>query len=185
MSTIKKNHTTPTLMSAILRLSLLCVFLMLSWSALAQDTPCEKDNAALKAMYPSMVSFQSNSATEKNIPSITVKTADTNATRSAGFQRVCASTIAATPILFLFARPVTPSFHMNNVVAALDIAFIDEQGKIESIQSMQPYSLLLLKKPLYSPSRAIVAALETRPGFYADNGIVVGDTVTWLTQATE
>lgn len=151
----------------------------------AQDIQCEVDNAALQAMYLSTVSFTSDDDENKVTKSVAVKTADNNATRAAGFQRVCASTIAETPILFLFDRPFVPSFHMNNVVAAIDIAFIDEHGKIESIQAMQPYSVLLLDKPLYSPERPVIAALEARPGFYSDNSLSVGDTVRWVTDETE
>ena len=108
-----------------------------------------------------------------------VKTAQNNRTRSAGFQRVCASTIAAEPILFVFAVARVPSFHMNNVVAPIDIAFIDGHGRIESIQSMFPYVLVSKERPLYSPSRAVVAALEVYPGFYQEHGINVGDLVEW------
>ena len=154
-------------------------------SAIAENIECEVDNAALQAMYRSTVSFESSSGEDIPLASVSVKTADNNATRAQGFQRVCASTIAATPILFLFANPVVPSFHMHNVVAAIDIAFIDAQGKIESIHAMQPYSLLLKDKPLYSSKRPIVAALEARPGFYSDNNLVEGDTVRWVTESSE
>ena len=169
-------------------LLLLVLALLTNSGSVAQVSPaieCEVDNAALQAMYLSTVSFKSDSPEKQTTKSVSVKTADNNATRAAGFQRVCASTIAETPILFLFSAPVVPKFHMNNVVAAIDIAFIDEHGKIESIHAMQPYSLLLLNKPLYSPKSPVVAALETRPGFYSDNNLAVGDTVQWVADATE
>jgi len=165
--------------------ALLLLSLMSCSHVSGQGIQCEVDNAALQAMYASQVSFESNTLEDQEIVTVSVKTADNNATRSQGFQRVCASTIAATPILFLFKNPITPSFHMNNVVAAIDIAFIDEHGVIESIQAMQPYSLLLRDKPLYSPSRPIIAALEARPGFYSDNNLAVGDTVRWLANAAD
>ncbi len=174
--------------SSIFALSFLC--LLVSMAAAVGDTnakefKCELDNAALQAMYRSTVSFESGSNGDETTKNIVVKTADNNATRAAGFQRVCASTIAKTPILFLFNSPVIPNFHMNNVVAAIDIAFIDEHGEIESIHAMQPYSLLLLKKPLYSPKRPIVAALEARPGFFSDNNLMAGDAIRWVADATD
>lgn len=169
---------------AYLVLSLLFLNLIAAPTVFAQSVPCEGDNAALQDMYSSTVSFEQGSAETKKTINVSVKIADTNATRAAGFQRVCASTIAATPILFLFDKPAVPSFHMNNVVAPIDIAFIDKNGAIESIQVMQPYSLLLKKKPLYSPKRPVIAALEARPGFYSDKGLKVGDILRWASASS-
>ncbi len=137
---------------------------------------CEMDNAALQAMKDITVIF---TRTDKSQFSITAKYADNNTTRAAGFQRVCSERVDNTAILFHFERALIPSFHMNNVVAPLDIAFIDEQGQVDSIHLMQVYSLLLRNKPLYSSTKPIVAALEARKNFYVDNKVDAGTTITW------
>lgn len=137
---------------------------------------CELDNEAHRAMSDVKVTYTLENGKEK---AITAKLADNVATRAAGFQLVCASVIAAKPILFVFPRARTPSFHMNNVVAPIDIVFIDEEGAVDSFHAMQPYSMVQLSKPLYSSKNPIIAALETRPGFFADEGIDANTVFTW------
>lgn len=110
---------------------------------------------------------------------IKVKLANRNSTRAAGFQRVCAATIAAQPILFVFDNEVRPRFHMRNVVAPIDIAFIDKNGQIDSIQAMPTYVLGRREQPLYSPSKKVIAALETYPGFYAEHNVDQSVSISW------
>ncbi len=137
---------------------------------------CEVNNAALQAMPLIKVTLSRKDGSQH---SLQAKLADNNSTRAAGFQRVCPETIKAMPILFSFQRESMPSFHMNNVVAPIDIAFIDKRGQIESIQAMKPYSLLQRKKPLYSPNRPVLFAFEVHPGFFGKHGISLGDRMTW------
>lgn len=159
--------------SSVKSLFLLCV-LLFSTSACAQNSRCETDNDALQAMPKSLLSIERSDGSRFDVKT---KTATNNTTRAAGFQRVCESTIKAEPILFVFPAPLKPRFHMNNVVAPIDIAFIDDQGKIESIQAMKPYVIVSTKRPLYGPSRPIIWALEGHQGFYDQHNIKVGDTV--------
>lgn len=137
---------------------------------------CQLDNGALQAMPDTELSMI-NSSNETLL--FVVRAALNNQTRAAGFQRVCASTIAEKPILFVFDRPTVPQFHMRNVVAPIDIAFIDEQGKVVNIQAMKPYVVGSIIRPLYSPGVKVVAALEVSPGFFMKNKIAVGSVVKW------
>jgi uncharacterized membrane protein (UPF0127 family) len=150
--------------------------LLFSMSAFGQGILCEKDNDSLQAMPAVSVTFTREDGSTYELQA---KLADNNATRAAGFQRVCEQTIEATPILFAFHQRVMPRFHMNNVVAPIDIAFIDESGAIESIQAMQPYSLVSRDKPLYGPKRPIVLALEAHKGFYRKHDLDLKTTVAW------
>lgn len=147
-----------------------------SLSAGAQALLCDITNPSLEAMPALTVEFVRD---DGSAFVVTSKLADNNVTRAAGFQRVCESSIAATPILFDFGQPLIPRFHMNNVVAPIDIAFIDQDGKIESIQSMLPYVLGSNDKPLYGPQRPIVAALEGHKGFFTKHRLNLGSTVSW------
>jgi len=159
-------------------LCLIGFFLLFSASAkvFAKGIDCETDNRALRSMGKAIVTFKRADGSEFEV---VAKLADTAKTRAAGFQRVCASTIAAEPILFVFQFESKPGFHMNNVVAAIDIAFIDKTGVVESIQNMQPYILISKNKPLYSPERPVVAALEGRPNFFSDHQLGLDSTVSW------
>jgi len=154
--------------------------LLLSACATAQSpnksSNCEITNAALDAMPPIEVTL---TRADGSTYALTAKLANNNHTRAEGFQRVCESTMRETPILFTFESEVIPSFHMNNVVAPIDIAFIRKNNAIDVIHAMQPYSLVSLIKPVYAPNKPIVAALETHKGFYADNNIDLSSTVTW------
>lgn len=97
-----------------------------------------------------------------------VRVADNGRERAAGFQHVCPETADAVSILFLFANPAVPRFHMNNVHMPLDIAFIDRAGVIRSVQTMQPYVIGALEKKLWGPPTPVVAALEVRAGLFGE-----------------
>ena len=156
--------------------AMLCIHGSAVFAQNSSSVNCETDNAALQAMPNIEVTL---SRTDGSSYSFGAKLANNLRTRAAGFQRVCASTIAATPILFEFQREQTPSFHMNNVVAPLDIAFIDKQGDIDSIQLMKVYSILQVTKPLYSSKGPVLYALEAHPGFFEKHDISLTSTMTW------
>jgi uncharacterized membrane protein (UPF0127 family) len=143
---------------------------------------CQVDNPALQAMPKIEVIL---TRADGSSFSMTAKLADNDSTRAAGFQRVCESTIEAMPILFVFTRERVPSFHMNNVVAPIDIAFIDKNGQLASIHAMKPYSVIQIKKPLYSPKRPVLYALEVHQGFYQKNNIAVNSKMTWAASASD
>ncbi|MEO0368054.1 MAG: DUF192 domain-containing protein [Pseudomonadota bacterium] len=145
---------------------------------------CEHTNPILEKMEPGLVTF---SREDGSTFSLEVKIADENDERAQGFQRICAEQIAAMPILFVFQFQVIPQFHMNNVVAPIDIAFIDRNGQIDTITAMQPYVIGALKKPKYAPKRRIMYALEVAPEFFATNNIDKKATMSWrpLEQETD
>jgi uncharacterized membrane protein (UPF0127 family) len=145
------------------------------------QSDCQVDNPALQAMPQIEVTLTRGDGSSHTMPA---KLAANNATRAAGFQRVCESTIEAMPILFVFEHQSVPSFHMNNVVAPIDIAFIDSKGDLESIQAMTPYSMIQISKPLYSPKRPVLYALEVHKGFYQKHEISVDSKMTWVPNAS-
>ena len=71
-------------------------------------------------------------------------------------------------------------FHMNNVPAALDIAFIKADGRIFSILKMDPSPT-----NLYGPMGTFRFALEARAGFYESQGIRQGEARLWCPAAAE
>jgi uncharacterized membrane protein (UPF0127 family) len=140
------------------------------------EQACEKDNDALQAMPIALLTIALVNGEQKEFP---VKLADNPITRAAGFQRVCASTIAEQPILFVFKDETHASFHMRNVVAPIDIAFIDKLGQIDSIITMQPYVLGSKVNPTYQSEHEVTAALETHTGFFTENLIDRSATLSW------
>lgn len=78
-------------------------------------------------------------------------------------------------MLFVFQTASRPGFWMRNTSLALSIAFIDAAGVITDIKSLTP-----LSESLVRPSRPIIYALEMPRGWFAQNGIEVGDRVTGI-----
>ena len=83
-------------------------------------------------------------------------------------------------MLFVFENTDRHSFHMKNTFIPLDIAFINEEGVIESIKELDPMSSI----PVY-PDGKIRYAVEVNRGWFAENGVVVGDTLLEDTEEAE
>ena len=75
-------------------------------------------------------------------------------------------------MLFVFDRVAQQSFHMSHTTIPLDIAFIDEEGCIESIKELTP----LRREPVYS-NAPVLYALEVNRGWFAENKVKVGDKI--------
>ena len=75
-------------------------------------------------------------------------------------------------MLFVYPEERTLSFWMRNTRIPLDIAFIDQAGRIVDIQQMAPQS-----DEQHRSAEPAMYALEMRQGWFADHGIEVGATV--------
>lgn len=75
-------------------------------------------------------------------------------------------------MLFIFKHSRTRVFTMRNVVIPLDIAFIDSEGRIAEIFTMEP------GVDRYPSKVAAQYALEMNEGWFAENNITVGDVIT-------
>ena len=73
-------------------------------------------------------------------------------------------------MLFVFDNIAQQSFHMTETKIPLDIAFIREDGVIESIKQLEPNNPV----PVYSEG-AIELAIEVNRGWFAENNVEVGD----------
>ena len=76
-------------------------------------------------------------------------------------------------MLFVFEEAQIQSFWMRNTFIALDIAFIDANGKIIDIQRMTP----LDETKSYQSPAPVPYVLEVNAGWFERNGIGVGETV--------
>ena len=76
-------------------------------------------------------------------------------------------------MIFVYGEPRIMSFWMKNTRIPLDIAFIDGKGRIIQIESMDPFDTISRHV-----SRAPATyALEMNRGWFARNGVKVGDRV--------
>lgn len=75
-------------------------------------------------------------------------------------------------MLFKFHRPVLASFWMKDTYIPLDIAFLDDSGKILQIESLTP----LNTKATYS-NYPCKYALEVNRGWFSKNNITVGSRI--------
>ncbi len=144
--------------------TLLCLWL--ATGASAQDGECKRWRAAFTSMPVRMVTVQVGAKTV----AFRVKVAETSEQGAAGFQCSTPQEIQQTLILFDFGQEVYTQFHMQNVPAPLDIAFVKADGKIFSILTMEP-SLTAL----YGPMGNFRYALEARAGFYESQGVRQGE----------
>lgn len=78
-------------------------------------------------------------------------------------------------MLFVFDTDDRHCFWMKNTPLPLSIAFIDTQGRIVSIQDMQPHDL-----QTHCPPEPVRYALEMAQGWFKRAGIRAGDTVSPL-----
>lgn len=74
-------------------------------------------------------------------------------------------------MIFIFPKPAPLSFWMRNTLIPLDIAFLDETGKILNIRTMQPLDEET-KHPSAGPAKY---AVEMKAGWFERNGIQPGD----------
>lgn len=78
-------------------------------------------------------------------------------------------------MLFVFESTRILSFWMRNTFIPLDIAFIDDAGKIVDIQRMEP----LDESKSYTSAAPALYALEVNAGWFAKNTIKVGGMVSF------
>ena len=75
-------------------------------------------------------------------------------------------------MLFIFDEEGYHGFWMKNTLLPLSIAFMDKKGEIVWITDMKPLTL-----STHNPLKPILYALEMNQGWFATNGIKVGDIV--------
>ena len=138
---------------------------VVTWTP-ADAAECSRWRAAFLRMPTRDVSIEVGSRTLR----VSVKVADDDEQRAAGFQCATRADINRIKILFDFGAEITTAFHMQNVAAPLDIAFAKSDGRIFSVQRMSPS-----RTALYQPMGAFRYALETRAGFFEQQGIRAGE----------
>lgn len=78
-------------------------------------------------------------------------------------------------MVFLEEEPVQQSFWMKDTLIPLSIAFWDEEGTIRAILDMEPCR----EDPcrVYDPGVTWIGAVEVNRGFFAEQGVELGDAV--------
>ena len=132
----------------------------------AAGPECPRWREAFAGMPTKMVTVQVGARTL----ALRAKTADTSERQAGGFQCATPEEIHRHLILFDFGQEITTQFHMNNVPAALDIAFIKADGRLFSILKMEPSPTTL-----YGPMGPFRYAIEARAGFFESQGIRQGE----------
>lgn len=140
---------------------------LLAMPVLASGDGCQLTTTTLDQMDERYVELV-NDAGESIM--LRARIADEGHELAAGFQHVCPQTIDSTAILFVFEQPRSAKFHMNNVYANLDIAFIDSEGKVADVQLMLEEKSTN-KSRLYPSKINAKYALEVRQGFFKDHHI--------------
>ena len=75
-------------------------------------------------------------------------------------------------MLFIFNEVAEQSFHMRETKIPLDIAFIREDGTIESIKKLEPFD-----ESSVASDGEVLCALEVNRGWFVENNVEVGDQI--------
>lgn len=117
--------------------------------------------------------------TETDTFLVHVEIAESDEQRRTGLMRR-ESLAADSGMIFLFPREQSADdvFWMFQTLVPLSIAFIDEDGRIGSIRNMEPCpSPYPQYCPYYAAGVRFTSALEVNRGYFARQGIGVGDRV--------
>ena len=110
--------------------------------------------------------------------SVSAEVADTPRQRASGLMgRVSLPTDSG--MLFVYPGEAPRSFWMKNTPIALSIAFMDTSGRIVHIADLEP----LNEAPVASVHPAMYA-LEMTQGWFREHGVMVGQTVAGLPEAS-
>jgi hypothetical protein len=130
----------------------LLLFLLLS--ACQQTTPIVSAETPLQALAP--------------IESLSLEWADTAQERQTGLMNR-----AVLPdnsgMMFVFEEIKPHCFWMKNTLIPLDVGFIDTQGRLVQIESMQAQTT-----QIHCPNQAIEYALEVNQGWFSKHNVTVG-----------
>ncbi|MBW5801312.1 DUF192 domain-containing protein [Halomonas elongata] len=112
---------------------------------------------------------------------LTVELASSTAERNQGLmERDTLAEDAGMLFLYDAVQPAANGFWMYRTRIALDVAFLDAEGRINDIRHMQPCrSASPSDCPVTRPSQPYHAALEVNAGYFEAKGIEVGDCVSW------
>ncbi len=135
-------------------------------AARADDAACKRFREAFASMPVHMITLEAGG---RSI-AVRVRVAATAEQQAAGFQCATPQEIEHSLILFDFGREISTQFHMQNVPAALDIAFAKLDGRIFAVLRMEPSATAL-----YGPMGDFRYALEARKGFFASQGVRQGE----------
>ncbi|MDP3975844.1 MAG: DUF192 domain-containing protein [bacterium] len=81
-------------------------------------------------------------------------------------------------MLFVFEQEQVLSFWMKNTLIPLDIVFLDGDGTIVDIQTMQPCPSQTINCPSYPSAQPALYALEVNAGLAEQLHLSVGDSLT-------
>jgi zinc transport system permease protein len=135
-------------------------------AAAADEAACKRLREAFASMPVHMITLEADGRTI----ALRVRVASTPEQQAAGFQCATPQEIERSLILFDFGREISTQFHMQNVPAALDIAFAKLDGRIFAVLRMEPSATAL-----YGPMGDFRYALEARKGFFASHGVRQGE----------
>ncbi|MGQ9734541.1 MAG: DUF192 domain-containing protein [Candidatus Bipolaricaulia bacterium] len=139
--------------------------LIWAWWLISQSGEDSRTTPEFRKMEVTEITIATTAGREVKL---TVRLADEQDEQLAGFQHIGRRVIAESLILFVFPQEIFGKFHMRNVVAPLDIAFIKGDGEIFAILRMEP------GPELYGPIEPFKYALEAPAGLFARKGITPG-----------
>jgi uncharacterized membrane protein (UPF0127 family) len=132
-------------------------------------TSCRSSSSAIAPQAPDhLVVIDSPGEQER----LAVRVADTDAERATGLMGVV-SLPADQGMAFAFAAPTQARFWMKDTSIPLSIAFVDQRGRVVTIEEMEPCRADPC--PTFSATSPYTLAVEANRGWFARAGVTVGD----------
>ena len=161
----------------------LCVVLAAVAAATLSSFTCraDGDDPASRGV-PPLVRFDTTGVrieTPTDTFEMRVELAESEAQRTHGLMER-SSLPADAGMLFVYPDAQDPDygFWMYRTLIPLDIAFLDEEGRIVAIRSMEPCTSVYVRQcPSYEPGVPYASALEVNRGFFEERGVGIGDRV--------
>jgi len=172
-----------------LRLPALCVLLLALHGCNddADNSSADPGNTAPAPMTPTSFAFDSalvRIETAADTHQVRVEVAERDEQRAFGLmERTSLAEDAGMVFLYNEPQPATSGYWMYRTRIPLDIAFFDGAGRIVAILQMEPCpspdpEQCRIAASSYSPGKPYSGALEVNRGYFARNGVQVGDRLT-------
>lgn len=143
---------------------------------------CDRTDPSDRTEFEPVVAFDSAAVaieTDADTFHLRVEVAETRDQRAYGLMER-PSLPADHGMLFVYAEPqdAGSGFWMYRTRIPLDIAFMDEDGRIVAVRAMAPCESPYARScPTYSPGVPYSSALEVNRGYFERRGIGIGDRV--------
>jgi len=152
------KQETQVILRWTLFIAALFVLGLIGWRVVSSSEPLYRTTPAFRQMEQARITIINDEG--RRVP-LTVRVADDEQERAAGFERIGPGVARQTVILVAYAREVSTRFRTTNVLIPLELAFIATDGSVIDILRTEPQS-----NEIYTIGQPFRYVLEAPAGFF-------------------